>query len=53
MNSDPEKFLKSSGYFEDGSDIENEAEFEKNISDLEAVLAASKSASNKRSASKK
>ncbi|KAG5671794.1 hypothetical protein PVAND_001970 [Polypedilum vanderplanki] len=53
INSDPEKFMKSSGFFEDGSDIENEGEFEQNMQDLEAMLAASKSASNKRNASKK
>lgn len=51
MNSDPEKFLKNC--MEDGSDIEIDGEFEQNIADLEAVLAASKSASNKRNNSKK
>lgn len=51
MNSDPEKFLKNC--IEDGSDIEIDGEFEQNIADLEAVLAASKSASNKRINSKK
>lgn len=52
MNSDPEKFIKNS--MEDGgSDIEIDADFEQNIADLEAVLAASKSASNKRNNSKK
>lgn len=51
MNCDPEKFIKNS--MEDGSDLEIDADFEQNIADLEAVLAASKSASNKRNNSKK
>lgn len=51
MNTDPEKFIKNS--MEDGSDLEIDVEFEQNIADLEAVLAASKSASNKRNNSKK
>jgi hypothetical protein len=51
MNSDPEKFIKNS--MEDGSDLEIDVDFEQNIADLEAVLAASKSASNKRNNSKK
>ncbi|XP_070505666.1 putative leucine-rich repeat-containing protein DDB_G0290503 isoform X2 [Chironomus tepperi] len=55
INSDPEKFMKSNVFLEDGSDMDNEGmiEFEQNIADLETMLAASKSASSKRSASKK
>lgn len=55
INSDPEKFIKSNVFLEDGSDMDNEgmAEFEQNIADLETMLAASKSASSKRSSSKK
>lgn len=44
-------FLKNC--MEDGSDVEIDGDFEQNIADLEAVLAASKSASNKRNNSKK
>lgn len=47
--------MKSNVFLEDGSDMDNEGmiEFEQNIADLETMLAASKSASSKRSASKK
>jgi len=48
MNSDPEKFLRAS--LDENSD---EDQFEKNMADLETILAASRSASNKRNCSKK
>lgn len=53
INSDPEKFIKMNT-IEDGSDeLDVDVEFEQSLADLEAVLAASKSVCNKRSASKK
>jgi hypothetical protein len=47
--------MKSNVFLDDGSDMDNEGmiEFEQNIADLETMLAASKCASSKRSASKK
>lgn len=53
INSDPEKFIKSNAIDENQSDFDIDGEFEQNIADLEAVLAASKSARNNRSSSKK
>lgn len=50
MNSDPEKFLRSS--IEEGSDFDI-AEIEENIANLENIIAAGASASSKRNSSKK
>lgn len=45
MNADPEKFLRSS--MEDGSDFDIN-EIEENMANLENIIAAGASASNKR-----
>lgn len=50
MNGDPEKFIKDS--LEDGSDVDIN-ELEENMANLENIIAAGASASNKRNSSKK
>lgn len=50
INSDPEKFIKDS--LEDGSDVDIN-ELEENMANLENIIAAGASASNKRNSSKK
>ena len=50
MNIDPEKFLRSS--IEEGSDFDMN-EIEENMANLENMIAAGASASNKRNSSKK
>lgn len=50
MNSDPDKFLRSS--MEEGSDFDIN-EIEENMANLENIIAAGASASNKRHLSKK
>lgn len=50
MNAEPEKFLRSS--MEEGSDYDIN-ELEENMANLENIIAAGASASNKRSSSKK
>lgn len=50
MNVDPEKFIRSS--MEDGSNFDIN-EIEENMANLENIIAAGASASNKRSSSKK
>lgn len=50
MNVNPERFVRSS--MEDGSDFDIN-ELEENMANLENIIAAGASASNKRSSSKK